>query len=172
MAIDIKKLTNCNVYIDGTSTFGRAEEITLPDLTAKMAEHKALGMVGSVEFFSGLDKMEAKIKWAGPYPEIQKKAANFTKSYAFQVRGNLTSHDSTGITAQEPYKVMMSGTFKKHPGGGFKQHDNVEMENMLSVTYMKVMVNDETIYEVDMLANIYRVNGEDLLATYRANLGL
>lgn len=172
MAIDIKKLTNCNVYMDGLSTFGRAEEISLPDISAKMAEHKALGMVGTVEFFSGLEKMEAKIKWAGPYPEIQRKAANFFRSWDFQVRGNMTSHDSSGITAQEPYKVFMTGSFKKHPGGNFKQHENVDMENMLNITYIKLVVNDETIYEVDALANIYRVNGEDLLATYRANLGL
>jgi P2 family phage contractile tail tube protein len=172
MAIDIKKLTNANVYIDGKSAFGKAEEITLPEITGKMAEHKALGMVGSVEFFAGLDKMDCKIKWAGPYADIQKKAANFTRSWDFQVRGSLESHDSTGRTAQDPYTVFMTGTFKKHPGGGFKQHDNVEMENMVTVTYIKLVVAGETIYEIDVLANIYRVAGEDLLATYRANLGL
>jgi P2 family phage contractile tail tube protein len=43
---------------------------------------------------------------------------------------------------------------------------------MINITYIKLMVNDETIYEVDALANIYRVNGQDLLAAYRANLGL
>jgi hypothetical protein len=43
MAISVNKLTNANIYIDGNSLLGKASEIDLPKITAKMAEHKALG---------------------------------------------------------------------------------------------------------------------------------
>jgi phage tail tube protein FII len=33
-------------------------------------------MVGSAEFFAGIDKLECKIKWNSLYPEVLKKAAN------------------------------------------------------------------------------------------------
>ena len=62
--IEINKLTNANVYLDGVNLLGRAEEVQLPQIKHKMAEHKALGMVGSAEFFAGIDKMECKIKSA------------------------------------------------------------------------------------------------------------
>ena len=48
--IEINKLTNANIYMNGTNLLGRAEEVQLPQIKHKMAEHKALGMVGSVNF--------------------------------------------------------------------------------------------------------------------------
>ena len=60
--ISINRLTNANVYLDGGSMLGRAEEVNLPVLKAKMAEHKALGMVGTIEAFAGFEKLEGKIK--------------------------------------------------------------------------------------------------------------
>lgn len=65
--IEINKLTNANVYMNGINLLGRAEEVQLPQIKHKMAEHKALGMVGSAEFFAGIDKMECKIKWNALY---------------------------------------------------------------------------------------------------------
>ena len=58
--IEINKLTNANVYLNGTNLLGRAEEVELPQIKHKMAEHKALGMIGSAEFFSGMIKWSAK----------------------------------------------------------------------------------------------------------------
>ena len=51
--ISINRLTNANVYLDGGSMLGRAEEVSLPVLKAKMAEHKALGMVVAIVGFAG-----------------------------------------------------------------------------------------------------------------------
>jgi hypothetical protein len=172
MALSIKKLTNANVYLDGASLLGKAEEISLPDLSGKMVEHKALGLVGVAEFWAGLEKMEAKIKWNSMYPDVMLKAANPTKAYKLQVRASLESHDSTGRTAQDPVVCYITGTFKKHPGGNFKQHDNVELENMLNVSYIKLEIAGAVIYEVDVLSNVYIVDGVDILAQYRSNLGI
>ena len=58
--IQINKLINANVYMNGSNLLGRAEEVQLPQIKHKMAEHKALGMVGSAEFFSGIEKLECK----------------------------------------------------------------------------------------------------------------
>ncbi len=42
--IDINRVCNANVYLDGTSFLGRAESVDLPNIKHKFAEHKALGM--------------------------------------------------------------------------------------------------------------------------------
>ena len=47
--IEINRITNANIYVNGNSLLGRAEEIKLPDVSAIMQEHKALGMVGKIE---------------------------------------------------------------------------------------------------------------------------
>ena len=55
--------------------------------------------------------------------------------------------------------------------GNFKQHDNVELTSMLTVTYVKQVINGEDVIEIDVLANIFKVNGVDVLAQYRNNIG-
>ena len=51
--IKINKLTNANVYLNGINLLGRAEEVQLPQIKHKLAEHKALGMVGSADAHAG-----------------------------------------------------------------------------------------------------------------------
>ncbi len=169
--IEINRLTNANVYLDGGSMLGRAEEITLPTLKAKMAEHKALGMVGTIESFAGFEKLEGKIKWSSLYPEVLKKTANPFTAVQLQVRGSLEVYTSAGRQDEKPVVVMLSVIFKSLPAGAFKQHDNVEVESEFTATYMKISVDGEEIVEIDALANIYKAGGQDVLAAYRTNIG-
>ena len=170
--IEINRLTNANVYLDGSNNLlGRVEEITLPEIKMKMAEHKALGMVGSIEAFSGFEKLEGKIKWSSLYPDAMKKTANPFKSYDIQVRGSLESWTGQGRTEQKPVVVNLKVTFKKFPGGNFKPQDNVELETDFACTYMKTTVAGEAVVEIDVLENIYKAGGVDMLAQYRSNIG-
>lgn len=171
MGISVNRLTNANVYVDGGNHLGRVQEVELPTVKQKMAEHKALGMVGSVEFFSGLEKMEAKITWNSFYRDAMVKAANPTKTVQIQVRASLETYDSTGRVAQVPVVVFLTAQYKDFPLGNFKQHDNVELVSMLSVTAFRLEIDGQEITQVDVLANIYKVDGVDLLADYRNNIG-
>ena len=87
--IQINRLTNANIYMDGTNLLGRAEEIQLPQIKHKMADHKALGMVGSAEFFAGIDKLESKIKWNALYPEVLKKLQIRLKQFKYKLEPHL-----------------------------------------------------------------------------------
>lgn len=169
--IQVNRLTNANVYIDGTSHLGQAEEVNLPDIKAKLAEHKALGMVGTFELFAGIDKMEASIKWNSFYKDAMVKMGDPTQALDIQVRGNLETYGSTGRTEQVASVCYIKGMPKNFPMGNFKQHDNVEATSQLTVTYCKLEINGEEVLEIDVLANIYKVNGVDIMAQYRANIG-
>jgi len=169
--IMINRLTNANIYMDGNNLLGRAEEIQLPQIKHKMADHKALGMVGSAEFFAGIDKLECKIKWNALYPEVLKKAANPFKAVQVQARASLETYNSMGKLAEVPAIAYLSGTFKEFPLGNLKPGDNAEYETTMSVNYAKLIVGGEEIFEIDVLENIYKVEGVDILETYRANIG-
>jgi hypothetical protein len=169
--IAINRITNANVYIDGASLLGRAEEVELPQIKAKMSEHKALGMVGSIEAFAGFEKLEGKIKWASLYPDVLKKAANPFKTVQLQLRGSLYTQTAQGRTDEVPVVALLTVAFKTFPGGNWKQHENVEMETEFVAYYMKIAAGGEDIVEVDVLENIYKAGGEDLLAEYNENIG-
>lgn len=172
MAQDIKRVTNANIYMDGNSLLGRAEEITAPVIKHKMSEHKALGMVGTVEFFSGIEKIESKVKWNSFYYDVLRKIGNPLKPVQLQVRSSLETYDSSGRKAEVPVVIYMTATSKDFPTGSFKQNDNVELETNFSVSYCKMEINGVPTLEVDLLANIYKVDGVDILSQYRANLGV
>lgn len=172
MAAEIKKITNANVYMNGSSLLGRAEEVQCPVIKNKFAEFKALGMVGTVEFFSGIEKMEAKIKWNSFYPDVLGTIANPVNAIQLQVRSSLETYGSSGRTSEEAVVCYMTATPKDFPLGNFKQHDNVEMETNFSITYCKLEIGGLPIIEIDLLANIYKVKGIDILSQYRANLGI
>jgi len=170
--IEINRITNANLYLDGGSKLGRAEEITAPTVKFKMSEHKAIGLFGAMEFPSGVEKLEMKVKWNSFYADVLKKVANPFQMLQIQVRASMETYESGGKTGEVPVVIFITASAKDLPLGGFKQHDNVETETNFSVYYFKMEIDGEEIAECDVLANIYKVNGVDLFAKYRANLGI
>lgn len=169
--IEINKLTNANVYLNGNNLLGRAEEVELPQIKHKMAEHKALGMIGSAEFFSGIDKMECKIKWNALYPSVLTVCANPFESAMIQVRASLETYNGTGRVSEVPATAFITGTFKEFPLGNIKPQENAEYETTMAVTYAKLTVDNVVIFEIDVLQNIYKVNDVDVLSKFRKNIG-
>lgn len=171
MALEINKVTNANIYVNGDSLLGKAKEIELPTLKQMTADHEALGMVGKVALFSGIDKLEGKIEWNAIYKDVMKLVADPTKSHQIQVRANLETHDSSGLASQVPAVAYLTVRFRGLPMGNFKQHENVELSSEYDCYYAKYEIDGEEMFEFDPMANIYKVGGVDILATYRNNIG-
>lgn len=171
MSISVNRITNANIYVDGANLLGRAEEVTLPEVKMKMSEHKALGMIGTMEFPSGIEKLEAKIKWNSWYADVWALVSNPYKAVQLMVRASIEAYGSTGRTSESPLVTFVVGQFKNIPLGTFKQHDNAEFESQMTVTAVKQINNGVVVLEYDALANIFRSNGVDLLAQYKINVG-
>lgn len=169
--ISVNSLTNANVYADGASWLGRASEVQVPEVAYKYADHEALGMVGSTELFAGIDKMETTITWNSLYPDTIKKMSNPNQPVKLQVRGSMRIENSAGLVDEQPVVVFLTCTAKNIPGMNFKQHENVTLESKLNTTYFRMEVDGEAIVEFDVMANIFKVGGVDIMAKYRRNIG-
>lgn len=172
MSLKINKLTNANLYLNGNSLIGRVAEFDIPKPEYTQQEHTALGLFGKMQFASGMEILEARLKWTSYYPDGNGQLANPFSSVNLQLRGSLETHESAGRTAQVPYACFMVCTPKSTDLGKFKPNADAEFEQEFTVSYIKLEVDGVAVYEVDVLANIFKINGEDVLATYRANLGL
>ena len=170
--MNIAKVYDANVYVNNASKHGLASEITAPTITALMTDYKAMGMIGSAEFFNGFDKLETTIKWTYPDNEAQKAFGNFLKPVDLMIRSSKAEYDNTGITEEKPIVMYIRGYSKTLPGGAFKAKEDTELESTVSVQYYKLEIDGEEIVEIDVINNIYKVGGEDLLAELRQNLGL
>lgn len=169
--ISVNRLTNANVYVDGTSHLGKVEEINLPEITFMLSEHKALGMIGKFELFSGVDKMEATLKWNAFYADVLKKFSDPRKALQIQVRSSLETYNSQGLLQEQPCVAYLTGQPKNFPAGNFKQHDNVEASSKLTITAYKLEIGGRPVIEFDALSNIFMVDGVDMFANYTRNIG-
>jgi len=129
-------------------------------------------MIGKVEFSSGIDKLEAKIKMNSFYPDVMKSAGDFAKSIKLQLRSSSEVYQGGDRVDQKPYVVFMTGQFTNIPVGAFKAMENVELELNLSITAIRIEYDRVEIINYDANANIYIVDGVDQLEQYRANLGI
>lgn len=171
--MQIQKLFNSNVYVDGpNSLLGKASEITLPEIVPNLIEHKALGMIGTVKLPTGLGPLDMKLKWAGFYGDRVTMGANPFKSHKLQVRGDVEVYDAGGRIAQQPFVCLLTARWGKLPMGVLAPQTSPEFEDELHVTYMKASLAGTELVEIDVIENIWRVGGEDILAGYRSNLGL
>jgi P2 family phage contractile tail tube protein len=172
MAIKVHSVTNANIYIGANSHLGEAKEVQIPELSYKMVDHEALGMIGMTELWAGFDKMEATIQWNSIYPEAIKGVSDPNQAVILQVRSSVRVETSTGVIEEQPFKAFLTTRAKNLPGYNFKQQQNVETESKMNVTAIKVEVDGDVLYDIDLLANVAIIDGVDILAQYRRNLGI
>lgn len=171
--VQVNRLTNANVYNNGSSLLGKVEEITLPGLKANQVDHKALGMFMGIKLPSGFESMTGKAKWNSVYPDLISEFGNPYNSKQIQVRGSLETWDSSGRIVETPCVAFMTIRFTDVlPPIGLKQNDNPEMESEFTCTYFRLEVDGAALIEVDAFAQLFFIADEDQLVAYRRNLGL
>lgn len=169
--VAIRRITNANVFMNGNTQLGKLEEFNLPDVEGLFSEHKALGMFGKLELPTGLDKMAADMKWNSLYDDAAKVYYNIFGAVQLQVRTSVEGYGGTGRNAQVPLVTTIVGQFRNLPFGKYKQHDNVELSSKFNIMAITQRYNGVELITIDVTANIYRVNGVDLLAQWKLNLG-
>jgi len=172
MALTIQKVYDANVYVNNASKHGQASEITAPNVTYMMEEYKALGMVGAARFFNGIEAMEATFKWTYPDNDAQIAMANPFVAVDAMIRSSKAVYVSAGLVEEQPVVIFLRGFPMQHQGGGFSQKADVEVESQLAVNYYKLEVDMEEIIEIDTINNIFKIDGKDVMAERRANLGI
>ncbi len=138
--IDVSRITNATLYLNGNSFLGRAEEVELAWPKAKMVEHRGLGMFGTAEFPAGIDKLEAKVKWTSVYAEALASMSIFT-SHQFQIRASKETYTSQGRTAEVPFIGLMTAQWKDGGPINFKQHEQVDFPTTLVVYHCEYYLN-------------------------------
>lgn len=169
--IEISKVFNARVYIDGTDFIAKAEEVDLPKVRFKFADTKALGLYMDSELPTGLDKLEARLKFNSAYPEFISLAADPFTARTVIVRAPFQVWTQQGVVKTAPLKAELRGFFKEWDSGKFKKADTTEAEATMSVIYYKLEVDNKEVIEVDAINNIYKIEGKDILQDYVSSIG-
>lgn len=170
--IETNIITNANIWVEGANLLGKADEVQSPVVKIKTVENKALGMIGTSVLPSGVEKLEAKIKFNSFYADAFNLIANPYKTVNIQVRGNIEKYSNNTKTGDDSVALFMAGMFDSIPLlGNIKSQEKVEFETSMQVNYAKLTVAGIELYEIDVINNIWNVAGKDMLLAYRINIG-
>jgi len=170
--LQINRITNANVYMDGNSFFGKAEEIDLGSVNAITSDFSGLGLVGLMEMPDGLDKIEGKIIWTSLYEDAAVLTASPFRSVALQCLSSINVHTSAGRSDEVQLATLLTVNFKGYQLGAYKAREAAKYETPFSATSIRQLIGGREVLLLDVMNNIYRVNGVDQLARYRANIGM
>jgi len=170
--LNAHQITNAHVYLDGNSFIGQCEEVDLGEVKAIMKDFQGLGMVGAIELPVGFEKIEGKIIWNSQYEQAARACVVPFKAVQLQLRSEIEAWNAQGRTEQQSLVTLMTVLFKSFPLGSFKPRETVNFETPFSATYVQQKVNGREVFKLDCMNNIYSVNGQDQLTTYRRNLGI
>jgi uncharacterized protein len=150
---------------------GRAAEVDLPHPKSKMVDYKGLGMIGDLELWAGIDKLESTIKWASYDPTVLSQIVNPLAAIYVLVMGNVTQYTSGGVQAQIPVIYVMGGIFKDPGAASVKKMEQSELSSHVTIYHAEEYIGGVQVFLYDVFSNQYIVGGQDILAQYRQNLG-
>ena len=151
------KLKLFNVFSDGITYIGMVPELTLPKLSRKMEEYRAGSMTGPVSVDMGNEAMQLEYTAGGLLLDALKKYAA-GKHNAVQLRfaGGFKNDDTGAVDAVE---VVVRGRYKEIDMGNAKAGDDTSHKYTMPISYYKLTINNEVIYEFDFVAGVEMVGG-------------
>ena len=167
----LNAIYNANVYIDGNNLLGKAAEITAPEVEFTMDEVTGLGLFGTIKLPSGMEALESEITWNSFYPEVAARSKKPFKAVQLMIRSNLQTFDAAGLQKEVPMVTTMTGTFGKDALGGFKPKEKAEFSSTFHVNEVRQVADGRELFYYNSFNNILRVDGVDVLAQMRKNIG-
>lgn len=165
----INSITNGTAYLNGNKLAGKLDELELPSIKMKMEDISALGIFGDTEIPVGMEKLEAKFKWNSIYRENWNDESPM-KACRMIVKSEMVANGAQGRINTTRVTTTISGIFKEFPLGSIKPGAKQDgLEHVMAVTYLKLEVGKETVYEIDVYNNIFRQGGKDLLESFKSN---
>ncbi len=163
------KLKDMNFFEDGTSFKGQIPEVTLPKLTLKLEDYRAGGMAGPVPIDFGLEKLELEVKAGGLVRDLFRQFGAVAIDAKLNRFAGAFQDDSTGAVVA--VEVVTRGRTSEIDMGSSKPGDDTEQTFKTTCSYYKLVVDGEVWIEIDMIAGIFIVFGNDRRAEIRAAIG-
>ncbi|MDT3735551.1 MAG: phage major tail tube protein [Denitratisoma sp.] len=163
-------LKNFNVFNDGVSYMGVAEEVKLPKLGRKMDDFRGGGMNGPVEIDLGQEKLEMEIVCGGIMQQVfEQYGACKADGIMLRFAGAYQRDDTCAVQAVE---IIVRGRHKEIDMGDAKGGDKGKFTVKSTLTYYKLLIDNDEVIEIDLLNMVEKVNGKDMLEEQRKAIGL
>lgn len=165
-----RKLKDFNLFGDGNNWQGQIPTLTLPELSRAVEEYRGGGMDGTAEIDMGQEIIQMTWSAAGMITEIfTEYGSPIHDANLLRFAGSYES-DETGQVI--PVEVTVRGRHKAIAMGDASPGDSNSIEVTTTCTYYKLVVDGETLIEIDVPGYVFEVRGVDRLAARRQALNL
>lgn len=165
-----KKLKFFALFNDGENYLQQVPELVLPKLARKMEEWRAGGMDTPIMSDMGGEPLSIEWTLGGMVPEIFAQfGALKHDAIGLRFAGSYQSDDSAEVMAVE---VSVRGRHSEIDSGTSKAGDNTTVKVKSELSYYKLVINNKTLIEIDVINMVYIVDGVDLLKDHRSALGI
>lgn len=165
-------LKDSTVYL-GKNLFGVASKATAPEIDMETINIKTLGSIGEYNLNGGVKAMTSSLTITGFDKEVFSKVANPYAEINLMILGSIKKFENENLVDELPAKLSIRGSSQKFSLlGELEAQSNIEQNIDFNVSAARLTINKKEIYNIDVINNIWIVNGVDLLAKMRKNLGL
>ena len=167
------KLTDYEAYSDDKRLIG-ITTVTLPSLEYLTDTIKGPGILGEMDMptFGMPGSMACEIEWRTIHEDFTKYVQN-KRGVTFEFWGNnqeynAGSHQWNNVGV----RVAVAGVIKKAEFGNMEVSAESGSKITVELYRLKVSINGKEKLHIDKFSKVYAVDGEDLYAEVRKNLGL
>lgn len=163
-------LKNFNLFNEGASYMGVAEEVKLPKLKRKMDDFRGGGMNGPVKIDLGQEGLEMEFTGAGILEQVlQQYGCTKVAGIGLRFAGAYQRDDTAQVQAVE---VVVRGRHEELDMGDAKGGDKGKLVVKSTLSYYRLSIDNKVVIEIDLLNMIEVINDVDMLAEQRAAIGL
>lgn len=164
-------LTNFSAWEDATTWLGIVD-VEIPAFEALTETLKGAGILGegTISVKGHFGSQTLKLNWR----TLSKDAVRLAepKVHTLDFRGNQQLFDALNGYSDQEVVVKTRCVPLNFSPGKFAVAAATETANEFEVHYIKIIVDGKTMLEYDKYNSVYVVNGVDVMADVRKNLGL
>ena len=165
-----RKLKNLNLFNNGVTYIGQVGEVTPPKLARKLESWRGGGMDGGIKADLGQEDLEMEVSCGGFMRDaFGQYAIAQHNGVMLRYAGGYQRDDTGEVDAVE---IVVRGRHEEIDMGKGKPGDDTEFKFKTACSYYKLVVNGETLVEIDLVNMVENVAGTDNLAATRAALGI
>lgn len=153
-----------NFYIDGVGKAGFAERVITPKITKTMERYRGGGMLAARNHAHGFDLFEFEADLNAFDPQAIRQGGLFSKKL---VPISFTSAFDGDQDARHTGQFTCAGQFTQVDPGTWEAGKKAMLKLKGSLERLKLVIDGDTIYDIDVAANKYIIGGVDEYAWIR-----
>lgn len=163
-------INNFNVYNDANRVVGTTGDVKLPDLQGMTAAISGAGILG--EYNTAILGQFQSLNQEIPFRMIDKDyfgMLNTGEQSKIVLRSSMQqrNRETGGTVSTQAMRIVFRGHPTSCNMGTVKIGDLMNASITMEVTYLLIEIGGVTMFELDKLNSIFKINGKDLLAEIR-----